>query len=70
MPGLTWDHIEDIAIGLYEAHPDVDPLSIRFTDLHKWITELPGFGDDPAASTEGKLEAIQMAWLEERQDNQ
>jgi len=70
MPGLTWDHIEDIAIGLYEAHPDVDPLSIRFTDLHKWITELPDFGDDPAASTEGKLEAIQMAWLEERQDNQ
>jgi FeS assembly protein IscX len=70
MPGLTWDHIEDIAIGLYEAHPDVDPLTIRFTDLHKWITELPDFGDDPAASTEGKLEAIQMAWLEERKDNQ
>jgi FeS assembly protein IscX len=70
MPGLTWDHIEDIAIGLYEAHPDVDPLSIRFTDLHKWITELPDFRDDPAASTEGKLEAIQMAWLEERNDNQ
>jgi FeS assembly protein IscX len=70
MPGLSWDHIEDIAIGLFEAHPDVDPLSIRFTDLHKWIIELPDFGDDPAASTEGKLEAIQMAWLEERQDNQ
>jgi FeS assembly protein IscX len=70
MPGLTWDHIEDIAIGLYEAHPEVDPLSIRFTDLHKWVTELPDFCDDPAASTEGKLEAIQMAWLEERQDNQ
>jgi FeS assembly protein IscX len=70
MPGLTWDHIEDIAIGLYEAHPEVDPLAIRFTDLHKWVTELPDFRDDPAASTEGKLEAIQMAWLEERQDNQ
>jgi FeS assembly protein IscX len=70
MPGLTWDHIEDIAIGLYEAHPEVDPLSIRFTDLHRWIIELPDFGGDPAASTEGKLEAIQMAWLEERQDNQ
>jgi FeS assembly protein IscX len=70
MPGLSWNHIDDIAIGLYEAHPDVDPLSIRFTDLHKWITELPDFSDDPAASTEGKLEAIQMAWLEERQDNQ
>jgi len=70
MPGLTWDHIEDIAIGLYEAHPDVDPLKIRFTDMHKWIVELPDFGDDPAASTEGKLEAIQMAWLEEWKDNQ
>jgi FeS assembly protein IscX len=70
MPGLSWDHIEDIALGLYEAHPDVDPLSIRFTDMHKWITELPDFGDDPAASTEGKLEAIQMAWLDEWKDNQ
>jgi len=70
MPGLTWDHIEDIAIGLYEAHPDVEPLKIRFTDMHKWIVELPDFGDDPAASTEGKLEAIQMAWLEEWKDNQ
>lgn len=70
MPGLTWDHIDDIAISLYEAHPDVDPLSIRFTDMHKWITELPDFGDDPAKSTEGKLEAIQMAWLDEWKENQ
>jgi FeS assembly protein IscX len=70
MPGLTWDHIEDIALSLYDARPDVDPLKVRFTDLHKWITELPNFTDDPAASTEGKLEAIQMAWLEEYQDNQ
>lgn len=70
MPGLTWDHIDDIAISLYEAHPDVDPLSIRFTDMHKWITELPDFGDDPAKSTEGKLEAIQMAWLYEWKENQ
>jgi FeS assembly protein IscX len=70
MPGLTWDHTEDIALSLYERHPDIDPTNIRFTDLHKWITELPNFKDDPMASTEGKLEAIQMAWLEEYQDNQ
>jgi len=48
----------------------MDPTHIRYTDLHKWITELPDFKDDPAASTEGKLEAIQMAWLEEYQENQ
>lgn len=70
MPGLTWDHIEDIALSLYEAHPDTDPLKVRFTDLHKWITELDGFKDDPSGSTEGKLEAIQMAWYEEWKDNQ
>ena len=70
MPGLTWNHTEDIALSLYEAHPEVDPTHIRYTDLHKWITELPDFKDDPLASTEGKLEAIQMAWLEEYQDNQ
>lgn len=69
MPGLTWDHIEDIALSLHEAHPEVDPAHIRFTDLHKWITELPNFKDDPKASTEGKLEAIQMAWLEEYEDS-
>jgi FeS assembly protein IscX len=65
MPGLTWDHTEDIALELLERHPDTDPLTVRFTDLHKWITELPEFKDDPAKSTEGKLEAIQMAWYEE-----
>jgi FeS assembly protein IscX len=70
MPGLTWDHIEDIALSLYEERPNVDPLQVRFTDLHKWITELGGFKDDPNASTEGKLEAIQMAWYEEWKDNQ
>ncbi len=70
MAGLSWNQIDDIAISLYEAHPDVDPLTMRFTDLHKWIIELPDFGDDPAASTEGKLEAIQMAWLDEYKDNQ
>jgi FeS assembly protein IscX len=70
MPGLTWNHTEDIALELLERHPNTDPLTVRFTDLHKWVTELPEFGDDPAKSTEGKLEAIQMAWYEEYKDNQ
>ncbi|MEP6716542.1 MAG: Fe-S cluster assembly protein IscX [Terriglobia bacterium] len=70
MAGLTWDHTEDIALELYEQHPDLDPLTVRFTDLHKFITELKDFADDPAKSTEGRLEAIQMAWLEEYKDNQ
>jgi FeS assembly protein IscX len=43
---------------------------VRFTDLHKWITELEDFSDDPLGSTEGKLEAIQMAWYEEWQEEQ
>ncbi|MFN0172159.1 MAG: Fe-S cluster assembly protein IscX [Bryobacteraceae bacterium] len=70
MAGLTWDQTEDIALSLYDKFPDQDPLTIRFTDLHKWIIELPQFDDDPAASSEGKLEAIQMAWYEEWKDNQ
>jgi FeS assembly protein IscX len=70
MAGITWDQIDNIALSLLEAHPDVDPLKVRFTDLHKWVTELPGFADDPAASNEGKLEAIQMAWYDEWQDAQ
>jgi FeS assembly protein IscX len=63
--GLKWSDAEDIGIALAEKFPDLDPLTVRFTDLHRWVTELPGFSDDPKASTEGKLEAIQMAWLEE-----
>jgi len=70
MPAITWDHTEDIAIELYDKFPDVDPLKVRFTDLHKWVTELKDFADDPAKSSEGRLEAIQMAWYEEWQDNQ
>jgi len=70
MAGLTWEDREDIGIALYEKHPDTDPLTVRFTDMHKWITELEEFTDDPAASNEGKLEAIQMAWYEEWKDNQ
>ncbi|OUJ93938.1 Fe-S assembly protein IscX, partial [Acinetobacter baumannii] len=48
-----------------EAHPEVDPQWIRFTDLHAWVCALPDFSDDPNKSTEGLLEAIQMAWLDE-----
>ena len=64
---LTWDNAEDIGILLAEKHPDVDPLTVRFTDLHRYVIELPEFKDDPKKSSEGKLEAIQMAWLEERE---
>ena len=70
MPKLSWEQSEDIALALYEQFPALDPLTVRFTDLHKWVVALPEFGDDPAASNEGKLEAIQMAWHEEWQDNQ
>jgi FeS assembly protein IscX len=70
MPRLTWDRPEDIALELYEQRPETDPLTVRFTDLHKWVTELDDFKDDPAKSSEGKLEAIQMAWYEEFKDNQ
>ena len=69
-PKLTWADAEDIGILLHERFPDVDPLSVRFTDLHRWVTEIPEFGDDPKTSSEGKLEAIQMAWLEEYRDAQ
>ena len=69
MPKLTWSNLDDIALALHEKFPDKDPTSIRFTDLHKWITELEGFEDDPMKSNEAKLERIQMAWLEEYQDN-
>lgn len=67
---LTWTDAEDIAIALYEKFPDMDPTYVRYTDMHKWVTELPDFDDDPHKSNEAKLEAIQMAWLEEWKDNQ
>jgi FeS assembly protein IscX len=62
---MGWRDTEDIAIALNERHPELDPLAVRFTDLHRWVTELPGFTDDPKASNEKILEAIQMAWLDE-----
>ncbi|HIG41792.1 MAG: Fe-S cluster assembly protein IscX [bacterium] len=65
---LKWIDVNDIAIELYEAHPDVDPISIRFTDLHRWVMELGGFDDDPKRSGEKILEAIQAAWIEEAED--
>jgi len=65
---LTWDDAEDIGIELSEKHPEIDPLSVRFTDLHRYVTELTDFAGDPQSSNEGKLEAIQMAWHEEYQD--
>ena len=62
---LTWRDTEDIAIALTERFPETDPLTVRFTDLHRWVTELPDFSDDPKGSNEKRLEAIQMAWLDE-----
>ena len=64
---LAWTDVREIAIRLDEKHPDVDPLSVRFTDLHRWVTELPGFAADPKKSNEQILEAIQMAWIDERE---
>jgi FeS assembly protein IscX len=67
---FTWTDTEDIGIMLHEKFPDTDPLTVRFTDLHRYVTELPGFDDDPKKSNESKLEAIQMAWYEEWKDAQ
>ncbi|HLW80565.1 MAG TPA: Fe-S cluster assembly protein IscX [Candidatus Acidoferrales bacterium] len=67
---FDWDNAEEIGIRLAEKFPEIDPLTVRFTDLHKWVTELDGFTGDPAQSNEGKLEAIQMAWHEEYVENQ
>ena len=62
---LKWTDTREIAIKLSEEHPEVQPLEIRFTDLHRWVTELDGFEDERENSNERILEAIQMAWLEE-----
>lgn len=63
---MKWVDTEDIAIALDEKYPEQDPLSLRFTELHKMIVALDDFEDDPKSSNEAKLEAILMAWLEER----
>ena len=65
---ITWRDAEDIGIALAEKYPDTDPLTVRFTDLHRFVTELPDFGDDPKAANESVLEKIQMAWLDEHRN--
>lgn len=67
---IRWDDAEEIGIRLQEKFPETDPLAVRFTDLHRFVTELDGFSDDPAKSNESKLEAIQMAWYEEYKEAQ
>ncbi len=62
---MKWTDSREIAIALAEQHPDIDPKTVRFTDLHQWVLQLPGFDDDAKRSGEKILEAIQMAWLEE-----
>ena len=63
---MKWTDTRDIAIALEETHPDVDNVNLRYTDLHKWVTQLADFDDDPQRSNEKILEAIQMAWIDER----
>jgi FeS assembly protein IscX len=63
---MKWTDTLDIALELIDAHPDVDPRYIRFTDLHRWVCALPGFDDSPEKSNEKILEAIQMNWIEEQ----
>jgi FeS assembly protein IscX len=62
---VKWTDTIQIAQALVDRHPDVDPTTIRFTDLHRWVCELSEFQDDPKRSGEKILEAIQMAWIEE-----
>jgi len=62
---MRWTDTQEIAIALYDKFPDVDPKTVRFTDLHKWVMALEGFNDDPNRSGEKILEAIQMAWIDE-----
>jgi FeS assembly protein IscX len=65
---MTWKDAEDIALALMEKYPETDPLTVRFTDLHKWVVALSGFADDPKGSNESILETIQMKWYEEFRD--
>ena len=62
---MKWTDINDIAIELSEAHPDIDPITVRFTDLHAWVLALADFDDDPKHGGEKILEAIQATWIEE-----
>lgn len=67
---MKWTDSEAIGWALHEAFPEIDPLTVRFTDLRDKVIRLNGFDDDPRASNESKLEAIQMAWYEEWKENQ
>lgn len=64
--GLTWGEPGEIAWALADAYPEADPLDLNFVDLHRMIVSLPGFGDDPDAASESILEAVVMAWHEQR----
>jgi len=64
---LKWTDSLDIAIELDEAHPDINPTQLRFTDLREWVMALEAFNDDPEHCGEKILEAIQLAWIEERE---
>ena len=65
---MKWGDALDIAIALCDAHPDTDPRYVRYTDMHSWICALEGFDDNPQASNERILEAIQLAWIDEAAD--
>jgi FeS assembly protein IscX len=62
---MKWADITAIAEALYDKYPDVDPVTIRFTDLHNWIVDLEEFDDDHTRGGEKVLEAIQQAWIDE-----
>ncbi|MBP0596587.1 Fe-S cluster assembly protein IscX [Herbaspirillum sp. LeCh32-8] len=62
---MKWTDTQQIAEELYDKFPNIDPTTIRFTDLHRWVLELDGFDDDPNRSGERILEAIQAAWIVE-----
>jgi FeS assembly protein IscX len=62
---MRWTDTREIAIALSETYPDIDPLTVRFTDLHRWVLSLEGFNDEPDNSSEKILEAIQMMWIDE-----
>lgn len=61
--GLKWTDSREIGEALYDAYPDLDPKTVRFTDMHQWICDLEDFDDDPQASNEKILEAILLVWL-------
>lgn len=68
MQDLRWTDVGDIAIELFDTHPDIDPKFVNFVDLRDWVLALEGFNDDPARCGEKVLEAIQAAWIEEAED--